>query len=770
MKNICKPFIFSFITILLFSMFFASGNAFGQASDETNVLNGILRANGARWVARDTSVSSLSAEEKARRCGAIHSESAATGIASHQMSAATGTSLPATATSLPPTFDWRDNNGVNYVTPVRDQGGCGSCWAFSSAAALESQILKNYSKLEGLNVETSEQILISVEAGRWDSCTYGGSIDGAADYIKQEGLPIEACYPYTYSDGNAKNACATFQTDTYKIPNWTWINLFGDATAANLKSAIYSYGPIVVTMNVYNDFFNYGGGVYHYVSGGLAGGHAITVVGWNDPGQYFIVKNSWGTGWGLNGYFYIAYSELSDCVNFGGEAIAYLGSTMASSTLPLADFTVTAPPSAPVPATGMAIAGAAPFTVTFQDTSTVSASSTPVTAWLWNFGDGTTSTAQNPGHTYQNGGTYTVSLKVSNSAGSDTATYTGMIKVTGAPAKPVANFTASPATGTVPLSTQFTSTSTGTVSSYVWNFGNGFQSSQGSTIKETYTKAGTYTATLTVSNSAGSSSKSMTITANNPPPPVISLTATPTSATAPLTVQFAGSASSSGGAVTSWQWAFGDSKTSTATTQNASHTYTTAGTYTATLSATGPGGAVQKSVNIVVNPALAAKIAASSTSGYVSVPIQLSGSGSTGTISSYSWNFGDGTTGTGSTISHTYTKTGTFTATLTVKSSSGATNAASTVITVNAPPVAKATSSTTSGTTPVAISFSGTGSTGSIASYSWTFGDGGTGTGATVSHTYTASGIYNATLTIKNSVGTASTASVKITVSAATKK
>jgi hypothetical protein len=93
-----------------------------------------------------------------------------------------------------------------------------------------------------------------------------------------------------------------------------------------LKNALYTYGPLVTTMGVYSDFYYYKNGVYSYTSGTFQGGHAILIVGYDDAAQCFIVKNSWGTGWGEAGFFRIAYSELNNVVSFGHYSIAYEGS------------------------------------------------------------------------------------------------------------------------------------------------------------------------------------------------------------------------------------------------------------------------------------------------------------------------------------------------------------------------------------------------------------------------------------------------------------
>jgi C1A family cysteine protease len=104
-------------------------------------------------------------------------------------------------------------------------------------------------------------------------------------------------------------------------------------TAATLESYLTNYGPLVTTMNVYSDFYNYVGGVYSYTGGPYEGAHAIEIIGYNHAAQYFIVKNSWGTGWGttvpgsvtMPGFFYIAYSQIANVVQFGWYSIAYTG-------------------------------------------------------------------------------------------------------------------------------------------------------------------------------------------------------------------------------------------------------------------------------------------------------------------------------------------------------------------------------------------------------------------------------------------------------------
>ena len=187
------------------------------------------------------------------------------------------------------------------------------------------------------------------------------------------------------------------------------------------------------------------------------------------------------------------------------------------------------PPQAPVAAFSASTTnGNAPLTVNFSD-----ASSNSPTSWAWDFGDGNTSTSQNPSHIYTAAGTYTVELTASNSVGSDVETKTNYITVSDAPpppppAAPVAAFTANVTSGNAPLLVNFTDESSNNPTSWAWNFGDGNTSSSQNP-SHTYTTAGTYTVVLTAANGDGSDSETKTnyITVTDPPPPADNLTFPP---------------------------------------------------------------------------------------------------------------------------------------------------------------------------------------------------------------------------------------------------
>lgn len=145
--------------------------------------------------------------------------------------------------------------------------------------------------------------------------------------------------------------------------------------------------------------------------------------------------------------------------------------------------------------------GCAPLTVNFTDQS-----SGDIGSWAWNFGDGGTSTLKNPSHVYGSSGTYTVSLTVTGAGGSDVETKTNFISVS---SSPTAAFTASPTSGTAPLTVNFTDQSTGLPTNWSWTFGDG-GTATGKNPSHTYTAPGTYTVSLSASNSCGSNSLTKT--------------------------------------------------------------------------------------------------------------------------------------------------------------------------------------------------------------------------------------------------------------------
>lgn len=260
----------------------------------------------ARWSPRDTPLSRLNTPQSAKRFGSYINATMRPGAEK---------TIVAPAMSVPSKLDWRSYNGNNYVTPVRDQGDCGSCWVFAVTAALESHLLIT-GNMPGQSVDLSEQALLSCSGA--GNC-YGGDIAFASDFLRDVGLPSESCYPYTSSDDFCSHICPEWPGSSYKGTDWYLV----DPTIESIRYSLYHYGPLVILMAGHTDILYYGSGVYRHVWGDLKGYHAALLVGYDDEEQCFIVKDSWGTDWGENGYLRIAYSEVNSETIFGFRTIAY---------------------------------------------------------------------------------------------------------------------------------------------------------------------------------------------------------------------------------------------------------------------------------------------------------------------------------------------------------------------------------------------------------------------------------------------------------------
>lgn len=193
--------------------------------------------------------------------------------------------------------DWRTNGGKNFVTPVRNQGDCGSCVAFATVAVVESRLAIQANK-PSPTTNLSEAHLYFC-SGR--TCSQGWWPEFAMDAARTRGIAAEKDFPYPGAD----TPCPTpAPPPVAAVTGWDTPQRF-----IHRKQAIAFNGPVVAVLKVYEDFLQYGSGVYRHVLGDFAGLHAVAVVGFDDDQECWIIKNSWSSQWGENGFGRIHYDE-----------------------------------------------------------------------------------------------------------------------------------------------------------------------------------------------------------------------------------------------------------------------------------------------------------------------------------------------------------------------------------------------------------------------------------------------------------------------------
>lgn len=396
------------------------------------------------------------------------------------------------------------------------------------------------------------------------------------------------------------------------------------------------------------------------------------------------------------------------------------------------------------------LSGDYPLTVSFTDTSTGG----PITSWKWYFGDGDSSSVQNPQHTYTDTGHFDVSLTVSGPGGSDTEIEPDYITVTEPP--PVANFSANPDSGDRPLTVNFTDQSTGgRVTSWFWSFGDGGTSFEQNPTHE-YTTTGLFNVTFRVGGPGGIDDTTMIDRIDVTEPLVANFFAFPLSGLPGDTIQFVDQSTGEPGEPSAWDWDFGDLGSSNE--QNPKHVYTTAGTYSVTLTVTGNGGRTDDTTRvdyIVIseNPPVA-EFSGSPRSGVVPLDVQFTDL-STGVIEEWEWVFGDGGTSPLQHPLYTYTSSGTFDVTLTVTGPGGSDPETKlNYITVYDSLRANFIGNPRGGNRPLSVQFTDLSTpAGEIDTWKWYFGDGDSSMVQHPQHTYQDSGWFDVTLIITGPAG-----------------
>lgn len=263
-----------------------------QLSEEETIkaINKMIEEKGYHWTAGKTSVSGLSAEEKQKLLGL------------KQPPEDWLKSLPVFQArenlQLDPYFDWRVNGGT---TPAKNQGSCGSCWSFAAVGQLEGHV-RIY---DGRIMDLSEQQVI--DCNSYSAGCNGGWLAAAYEVFQSPGAVEESCIPYEARDDLS---CRQDQCQVVaRISGYEYV----PNNVTSIKQALLN-GPVATSMTVVDNFYYYTGGCYETDSSDPTN-HAVLIVGWDDNAcggaGAWIVKNSWGTDWGENGYFYIKYGACN---------------------------------------------------------------------------------------------------------------------------------------------------------------------------------------------------------------------------------------------------------------------------------------------------------------------------------------------------------------------------------------------------------------------------------------------------------------------------
>lgn len=211
---------------------------------------------------------------------------------------------------LPSSFSWRDINGVDFTTPIRNQTPYPSCESFALVAAVETMV--QYQVGFPFNCDLSEAHLFFFSGG---NIIWGSYPENDTKFLKDYGVPDEACWPYPKDKYQypLNTTSPDWKNRTVKISDWSYIP--PDPVA--IKTALLINGPVPSYFLVYDDFVYFKKGIYEHRWGNTRGAHYMAIVGYNDDPGYWIVKNSWGTNFQEDGWVNIKYGECGiGTINF----------------------------------------------------------------------------------------------------------------------------------------------------------------------------------------------------------------------------------------------------------------------------------------------------------------------------------------------------------------------------------------------------------------------------------------------------------------------
>ncbi len=324
------------------------------------------------------------------------------------------------AKTTPSQFNWMKKDGKDWTTSAKNQGNCGSCWAFAALGALES-VIKIKEDCADLNPDLSEQYILSC-LPKSGSCHGGNSakalkliMETTPDGNYHNGIIPESCFEY-YANDNipCSKKCENWEEKLVPLLDYgSWKSDGSNTDIERIKTEIIEKGPVVAYIMATESFKIWGGTIhnpnaYFYHLFSLPFGfvnHVVIIVGWKDSslvpnGGYWICKNSWGQEWGYDGFFNVAYK----CLNIDRHIIVWADYDPHSFDWP------------PYVDTGGPYGGYPNQEVTFDASKSMGFEGN-IIDYSWDFGDENTGSGKITTHTYENLGKYTITLTVEDSKG-----------------------------------------------------------------------------------------------------------------------------------------------------------------------------------------------------------------------------------------------------------------------------------------------------------------------------------------------------------------
>lgn len=682
------------------------------------------------------------------------------------------------------------NTTGSYQVTITDPGGCSA--SFTNNVSVHPLPLVNFTTNNAcLGNATSFSNLTSISAGNvinWQ-WTIGGNIssvvqnpnvtltnpgtfpvslvatsgfgcmDSLTASVTVNPLPTAAFNAPDVCEGSVTqlNDVSTIGSGT--ITTWSWS--LGDGSTANVQNPQHTY----TQEGVYNVSLIIASAAgcldtilqsitidpmpeANFVANDVCEGDSVSFINTSQLTNGFISDINWDFGDGNSSslsdpiHYYAAPGTYNVTLRVGSDQVCedVISKTVVVNPKPIANFAANA------------VCNGSP--VIFVDQTNVLSGA--VTGWYWEFGDGSFSATQQPNHLYANSGVYNVSLVASTDKGcSDTLNRTTTIN-----SLPTAGFTvANTCYGSPVQFTDTTSTSTGAINSWAWNFGDGNTASTQSPL-HSYTSTGSYQVSLIVANANGCVD-TINRSVNVFPVPAANFSSNNVCLNGPT--NFTDQSQIVGGGTFQYAWDFGDNTTDTL--MHPQHNYTAAGTYNVNLSIITPYGCsatVTRSVTVYPLPV------ADFTAGNVCLnfPVQIIDNSNipSGNLSGWSWTLGNGANSTSQNPTVFYPNAGFYTITLEVTSNYGCKNSVIDSVEVYAAPSPQPLAGTGCIGDNIPFADTSSGANNTIVTWDWTFGNGSTGTLANESSTYTAAGTYVATLTTTNANGCRASANTNVII------